>query len=97
MVLSMRCFISRQASGIELPCRENSAPSISRGAFLTADIHSYRNYRRRAPEGEHVARIWFNGATPWLDYETPIMAIREDRLKDVGNAARALIDDGFSG
>jgi hypothetical protein len=48
-------------------------------------------------EGEHVARVWFIGANPWLDYDTPITAIREDRLKDVGIAAQALIDDAFSG
>lgn len=48
-------------------------------------------------EGEHVARVWFIGANPWLDYDTPVNAIREDRLKDVARAAQALIDDSFSG
>lgn len=48
-------------------------------------------------EGEHVARVWFIGANPWLGYDTPVNAIREDRLKDVARAARALIDDSFSG
>jgi len=48
-------------------------------------------------EGEQVARLWFIGANPWLDYETPVMAIREDRLKEVNRAAQALIDDSFSG
>lgn len=50
-----------------------------------------------AAEGEHVARVWFIGANPWLDYDTRVMAIRSDRLKDVGHPAQALIDDGFSG
>lgn len=48
-------------------------------------------------EGEHVARVWFIGANPWLDYDTPINAIREDRLKEVNRAAQALIDDSFNG
>lgn len=48
-------------------------------------------------EGEQVARLWFIGANPWLDYDTPVNAIREDRLKEVGRAAQALIDDAFSG
>lgn len=48
-------------------------------------------------EGERVARARFIGADLWLGYDTPITAIREDRLKDVGTAALALIDDAFSG
>lgn len=48
-------------------------------------------------EGEQVARVWFIGANPWLDYDTPTNAIREDRLKEVARAAQALIDDSFSG
>jgi hypothetical protein len=48
-------------------------------------------------EGEHVARAWFIGANPWLDYDTPITAIREDRFKDAGKAAQAVLDDSFFG
>ncbi|MEO7122000.1 MAG: hypothetical protein ABI400_02555, partial [Lacisediminihabitans sp.] len=48
-------------------------------------------------EGEHVARLWFVGANPWLDYDTPVNAIREGRLEEVGRAAHALVDDSFSG
>lgn len=48
-------------------------------------------------EGEHVARLWFIGANPWLDYDTPVNAIREGRYKEVSNAAQALVDDSFSG
>ncbi|MEC5150577.1 hypothetical protein [Cryobacterium sp. GrIS_2_6] len=48
-------------------------------------------------EGEHVARAWFIGANPWLDYDTPITAIREDRFKETGHAVQAIIDDTFSG
>ena len=59
---------------------------------------AYEQWQRVAEaEGEHVARVWFIGASPWLDYDTPINAIREDRLKEVGRAAQALVNDTFSG
>nr|WP_280680152.1 hypothetical protein [Cryobacterium sp. CG_9.6] len=59
---------------------------------------AYEQWQRVAEvEGEHVARVWFIGANPWLDYDTPANAIREDRLKEVNRAAQALIDDAFSG
>jgi hypothetical protein len=48
-------------------------------------------------EGEHVARAWFIGANPWLEYDTPITAIREDRFKETGKATQAVLDDSFSG
>lgn len=48
-------------------------------------------------EGEHVARVWFIGANPWLEHDTPIDGIREGRYKEVATAARALVDDSFSG
>lgn len=48
-------------------------------------------------EGEHVARAWFIGANPWLEYDTPVTAIRENRFRDAGKAAQAVIDDSFSG
>lgn len=48
-------------------------------------------------EGEHVARVWFIGANPWLDYETPVLAIREGRYREVSAAAHALVDDSYSG
>ena len=59
---------------------------------------AYEQWTRLAEtEGEHVARSWFIGANPWLDYDTPITAIREDRFKDAGKAAQAVLDDSFSG
>lgn len=59
---------------------------------------AYEQWQRVADaEGEHVARVWFIGANPWLDCDTPVNAIREDRLKEVNRAAQALIDDSFSG
>lgn len=61
-------------------------------------VFAYEQWQNVAEaEGEHVARVWFIGANPWLEYDTPITAIREDRLKEVGIAAQALIDDAFSG
>lgn len=48
-------------------------------------------------EGEHVARVWFIGANPALDDDTPVNAIREGRYKEVRRAARNLVDDAFTG
>lgn len=59
---------------------------------------AYEQWQKVATaEGEHVARVWFIGANPWLEYNTPINAIREDKLKDVSRAVQALVDDSFSG
>lgn len=48
-------------------------------------------------EGEHVARVWFLGTNPWLDYDTPVNAIREGLFKDVAAATAAMVYDEFSG
>lgn len=48
-------------------------------------------------EGEHTARVWFIGANPWLEYDTPVNAIREGRFQSVAAASQALVDDTFSG
>jgi hypothetical protein len=48
-------------------------------------------------EGEHVARLWFVGANPWLDEVSPIEAIKGMRAKDVMGAAAAMTEDRFSG
>ncbi|WP_026819287.1 hypothetical protein [Arthrobacter castelli] len=48
-------------------------------------------------EGEHVTRMWFIGANPWLDHDSPVDAIREDRFREVAAAAAAMVDDGFIG
>lgn len=61
-------------------------------------VFAYEQWQKVSEaEGEHVARVWFIGASPWLGYDTPVNAIREGRLQDVANAAQALIDDAFSG
>jgi hypothetical protein len=50
-----------------------------------------------ASEGEHVARMWFIGSNPLLDYDTPVDAIRENRFKEAAAAAAAMVEDGFLG
>ncbi|HET7138663.1 MAG TPA: hypothetical protein VFI36_00745 [Arthrobacter sp.] len=47
--------------------------------------------------GEHVARLWFIGSNPWLDEDSPVEAIMEDRFKEVRVAANAMLTGGFSG
>lgn len=69
-----------------------SANSVRRLRF------AYEQWQRVSnAEGEHVARAWFIGANPWLDYDTPVNAIRNDQLKEVAAAVQALVDDSFSG
>ena len=44
-------------------------------------------------EGEHVARLWFIGANPWLGEISPIEAINQGRTKEVMDAAAAMTED----
>ncbi|NKX52712.1 hypothetical protein HER39_19480 [Arthrobacter deserti] len=44
-------------------------------------------------ETEHVARAWSMGGSPFLDEDTPVTAIREDRHKEVIQAVRAFLED----
>jgi len=48
-------------------------------------------------EGEHVARLWFIGANPWLGEVSPIEAIANMESKKVMAAAQAMVDDSFNG
>ena len=48
-------------------------------------------------EGEHVARLWFIGANPWLGEVSPIEAIANMESKMVMAATQAMIDDSFNG
>lgn len=48
-------------------------------------------------EGEAVARMWFTGANPWLDDESPVDALRQGRLAAVARAADAVVEDSFAG
>lgn len=47
--------------------------------------------------GEHVARLWFIGSNPWLEEDSPVEAIMEDRYKETRAAANAMLTGGFSG
>jgi hypothetical protein len=44
-------------------------------------------------ENEHIARAWFVGGNPFLNEDTPITAIREDRGTAVMSAVTALLED----
>jgi hypothetical protein len=46
-----------------------------------------------AAEGEDIARAWFIGANPWLNGESAVSAIREDRFAAVKVAAQAMVED----
>ena len=55
---------------------------------------AHRVWSQIAPEEtEHVARAWFIGANPFLDEDTPLTAIREDRARPVVAAAAAFLED----
>lgn len=59
---------------------------------------AYEQWQKVASvEGEGVARVWFIGANPWLNYDTPVLAIRDGRLAEVNVASDALTSDAFSG
>lgn len=47
-------------------------------------------------ESDHVARTWFVGSNPILDETPPVMALREDRIRDVARAAEAFINGTWS-
>jgi len=47
-----------------------------------------------AADNEYAARAWFIGLNPQLGDETPTLAIREDRLRDVIVAAEAFARTG---
>lgn len=44
-------------------------------------------------EGDDLARAWFIGANPWLNDDSAVAAIREDRFEQVRVAAQAMIND----
>ena len=47
--------------------------------------------------GTAHARTARLGANPWLDHDSPIDAIRDDRFRETAAAATAMVDDGFIG
>lgn len=44
-------------------------------------------------EGDDIARAWMIGANPWLNEETAVTALREDRFHQVTVAAKAMVED----
>lgn len=75
-------------------CRElvPSAAAMERLRF------AYRQWCAiAAVEGGDVARVWFFGANPWLEGDTPVNAIREGRFSAVSAATNAMVDDSFGG
>ncbi|MGC2941829.1 MULTISPECIES: hypothetical protein [unclassified Brevibacterium] len=65
---------------------------------VTRLIFAYEQWQRVSEaEGEDVARMWFIGANPWLQYDTPVNAIRNGHFRQVADAATALVDDSFNG
>lgn len=47
--------------------------------------------------GEHEARLWLIGSNPWLEEDSPVEAIMEDRYKETRAAANAMLTGRFSG
>lgn len=55
---------------------------------------AHRAWRQIADaESDHLARAWFIGGNPFLQEDTPLTAIRQDRDRDVMNAVAALLED----
>lgn len=72
-------------------------PLPSADASLRLECAYYAWQKVSAAEGDDVARAWFVGGNPWLGDDSPITAIREGRFREVDNAAKACVDDSFSG
>lgn len=65
---------------------------------VTRLIFAYEQWQRVSEaEGEDVARMWFIGANPWLEYDTPVNAIRSGHFRQVADAGTALINGSFNG
>lgn len=47
-------------------------------------------------ESDHVARAWFMGSNPSLGETSPVLALREDRSREVIEAAEAFVNDAWS-
>lgn len=47
-------------------------------------------------ESREIATAWLTSANEQLDYQLPLKAIREERYKDVAEAAKAFVD-GYAG
>lgn len=47
-------------------------------------------------ESDDLARTWFTGTNPFLDGESPVLALREGQARDVTLAAKAFLDGTWS-
>ena len=79
----------------KLPIRWARADGPEPGPdFRRRLLLAHRVWTQIAPgETEQVARAWFIGANPFLDEDTPLTAIREDRARQVIAAAAAFVED----
>lgn len=57
----------------------------------------YRVWLMLSEEGPRVAAAWMIGANPLLGEDTPLTAVRENRVAEVVAAAEAFTTDAFSG
>jgi len=48
-------------------------------------------------QGTTAAQAWALTVNPRLGYDSPIKALREDRFQDAATAAKALLEDTYSG
>ena len=79
----------------KLPIRWAHADGPEPGPdFRRRLLLAHRVWTQIAPEETaDVARAWFIGANPFLDEDTPLTAIREDRARPVVAAATAFVED----
>jgi hypothetical protein len=91
------------SKGAKLPYRWAKAdgPAPKNEAMRRLQLAYEQRTKLVEAGGEHVARAWFIGANPWLGYDTPIMAIREDGSKTQAwplkpsSTTPSLLDDGL--
>lgn len=67
-----------------------TAPSVEIQRRLTVAHEIWADVSES--DGASVARSWFVRLNPWLNEQTPISAIREDRHAEVRRAAVAFVD-----
>lgn len=48
-------------------------------------------------ESDHVARAWFVGENPYLGEQPPVLALRENKIRETLLAAQAFLDGTWQG
>ncbi|MGH3429974.1 MAG: hypothetical protein ACRDQZ_20795 [Mycobacteriales bacterium] len=71
---------------------KGAKPGEAKERRLRAAYQAFHLLQSR--DSQHTVRAWFMGLNPQLDDESPVEAIREDRLRDVNVAARAFVLGG---